>query len=166
MQIYTMWEPEDDKMVSRLQAPTAHSHMQLELLVWGSFRLSPVYFRLVSLTLNDTITMDSTFDNTATETIDLLEARLCRIEYAVSGQVRGPLVADGKPPVEQRLASLERALHQLAAKSRVIQDLLRIRRCSLYTWHHPLNGYRLEIPRPISITERGRHTNDPRHRKH
>lgn len=71
--------------------------------------------------------MDNTFDKTATETIDALEARLRRIEYAICGQVNETSASIGKPPVAQRLASLEHALHQLASKSRVIQDLLRIR---------------------------------------
>ncbi|KUJ09865.1 uncharacterized protein LY89DRAFT_628198, partial [Mollisia scopiformis] len=70
--------------------------------------------------------MDGTFDKTAMDTIDLLEARLRRIEFAVCGKAGEDSAADGKPPIAQRLASLERALHQLASKSRVIQDLLRI----------------------------------------
>ncbi|KAF8846679.1 hypothetical protein BDZ45DRAFT_666701 [Acephala macrosclerotiorum] len=70
--------------------------------------------------------MDNTFDKTATETIDLLEARLRRIEYAVCSQINETSASIGKPPVAQRLASLEHGLHQLASKSRVIQDLLRI----------------------------------------
>ncbi|KAE8442595.1 hypothetical protein EG329_003018 [Mollisiaceae sp. DMI_Dod_QoI] len=70
--------------------------------------------------------MDTTFDRTATETIDLLEARLRRIEYVVCGQANEIPVSTGKPPVAHRLASLEHMLHQLASKSKVIQDLLRI----------------------------------------
>ena len=73
--------------------------------------------------------MESTFDKTATETIDLLEARLRRIEYAVSGQT-GEAVGstqNSTAPVAKRLADLEQSLHQLASKSRVIQDLLTLR---------------------------------------
>jgi hypothetical protein len=71
--------------------------------------------------------MDNTFDKIATETIDLLEARLRRIEYAVCGQNAETSVTDGKLPVARRLVSLERALHQVASKSKTVQDLLRIR---------------------------------------
>lgn len=77
--------------------------------------------------------MENTFDKTATETIDLLEARLRRIEYAICGHVGENSVSDGKPPVTQRLASLEHALHQIASKSRTLQDLLRIRESRLQT---------------------------------
>lgn len=68
--------------------------------------------------------MDTTFDKTALETVDLLEARLLRIEYAV-----GSYSGASKEPASQRLADSERSLHQLASKSRVIQDLLRLREC-------------------------------------
>jgi hypothetical protein len=71
--------------------------------------------------------METPFDKTAVETLDLFEARLRRIEYAVSGQVDEATPADGNTPAAQRLADLEHALHQLASKSRVIQDLLRLR---------------------------------------
>jgi hypothetical protein len=73
--------------------------------------------------------MEHTFDKTATETIDLLEARLRRIEYAVTGQA-GEAAAptrDGTAPVAKRLADLEQSLHHLASRSRVIQDLLTLR---------------------------------------
>jgi hypothetical protein len=83
--------------------------------------------------------MDTTFDNTATETIDLLEARLRRIEYALNGQTgeatatttpsTGPTTAtnDATEPVSKRLADLEQILHQMTSRSRVIQDLLTLR---------------------------------------
>lgn len=73
--------------------------------------------------------MENTFDKTATETIDLLEARLRRIEYAVNGQAGDAAAAihDSTAPVVKRLADLEQSLHQLASKSRVIQDLLTLR---------------------------------------
>jgi hypothetical protein len=73
------------------------------------------------------MTMDSTFDKTATDTIDLLEARLRRIEYAVRGQVDEATLSENKTSAAKRLADLEHSLHQLASKSRVIQDLLRLR---------------------------------------
>jgi len=71
--------------------------------------------------------MDNTFDKTAIETIDLLEARLRRIEYAVSGKTDEATISGTKPSAVKRLADLEYSLHQLASKSRVIQDLLRLR---------------------------------------
>jgi hypothetical protein len=71
--------------------------------------------------------MDNTFDKTAVETIDLLEARLKRIEYAVCGHVGDAGIPSNKPSASKRLAALEHSLHQLASKSRVVQDLLRLR---------------------------------------
>jgi hypothetical protein len=73
--------------------------------------------------------MENTFDKTAIETIDLLEARLRRIEYAVCGQVHESALSSNKSAT-QRLAALEHSLHQLASKSRVVQDLLRLRKYS------------------------------------
>lgn len=70
--------------------------------------------------------MDNSFDKTALETIDLLEARLKRIEYAVCGHVDEATISRGDNAAK-RLADLEHSLHQLASKSRVIQDLLRLR---------------------------------------
>jgi hypothetical protein len=72
--------------------------------------------------------MENTFDKTAVETIDLLEARLRRIEYAICGQVDKSTLSSNKTSVAQRLAALEHSLHQLALKSRVVQDLLRLRK--------------------------------------
>lgn len=77
--------------------------------------------------------MDASFDKTATETIDLLEARLRRIQYAVhGGQVKEQesTASSTEEPAAKRLADLEHKLHQLASKSRVIQDLLRLRKTS------------------------------------
>ncbi len=73
------------------------------------------------------MTMESTFDKTAVETIDLLEARLRRIEYAVCGHDEKATIADNKGTATQRLSDLEHKLHQLASKSRVILDLLKLR---------------------------------------
>ncbi|KAH6675125.1 hypothetical protein B0J14DRAFT_29477 [Halenospora varia] len=70
--------------------------------------------------------MDNTFDKTALETIDLLEARLKRIEYAVCGHVETAAVEGQKNSAIKRLASLEHSLHQLASRSRVVQDLLKL----------------------------------------
>jgi hypothetical protein len=76
----------------------------------------------------NTIVMENTFDKTTVETIDLLEARLRRIEYAVYGQVNESTLSSNKTSATQRLAALEHSLHQLASKSRVVQDLLRLRK--------------------------------------
>ncbi|KAF4621884.1 hypothetical protein G7Y89_g14459 [Cudoniella acicularis] len=70
--------------------------------------------------------MENTFDQTAVETIDLLEARLRRIEYAVCGHVEDAAIAGQKTSAIKRLSSLEHSLHQLASKSRVVQDLLKL----------------------------------------
>ncbi|KAN0089431.1 hypothetical protein V8E51_019691 [Hyaloscypha variabilis] len=70
--------------------------------------------------------MENSFDKTAVETIDLLEARLRRIEYVVCGQVDESALSSNKTTATQRLAVLEHSLHQLASKSRVVQDLLRL----------------------------------------
>jgi hypothetical protein len=76
--------------------------------------------------------MENTFDKTATETIELLEARLRRIEYAVCGQLdEASLSKNNNGSATQRLQSLEHSLHQLASKSRVVQDLLKLRGLSL-----------------------------------
>lgn len=70
--------------------------------------------------------MDQSFDHIAAETIDLLEARLRRIEYAVRGRVDELRMPSSGPTAAKRLMDLEQALYQLASKSRVIQDLLRL----------------------------------------
>ncbi|KAK2624100.1 hypothetical protein QTJ16_006734 [Diplocarpon rosae] len=70
--------------------------------------------------------MEHTFDKIATETIDLLEARLHRLEFAFSGQTEGASSASNEFTVTQRLASLEHSLHQLTLKSRAVQELLKL----------------------------------------
>ncbi|KAG9237937.1 hypothetical protein BJ875DRAFT_108811 [Amylocarpus encephaloides] len=69
--------------------------------------------------------MENTFDKTALETIDLLEARLKRIEFAVCGHVKTAIQSQ-KRPVVQRMSELEHTLHQLASRSRVVQELLKL----------------------------------------
>ncbi|EDN95544.1 hypothetical protein SS1G_11422 [Sclerotinia sclerotiorum 1980 UF-70] len=72
--------------------------------------------------------MNNTFDKTALETIDLLEARLRRIEYAVCGHIDTTSITSSDVSISayERLADLEHVLHGLASKSRVIQDLLKL----------------------------------------
>jgi hypothetical protein len=71
--------------------------------------------------------MNNTFDKTAVETIDLLEARLRRIEFVICGQVMEVSREKCQPSAIQRLAKLESSLHQLASKSKAVQDLLKLR---------------------------------------
>jgi len=71
--------------------------------------------------------MDEPLDKVASETIDLLEARLRRIEYAVCGEVQRETLVNTKPAIATRLADMERSLHQLAVRSNVVQDLLKLR---------------------------------------
>ena len=99
--------------------PTSHSSRRLTCLFqyWTSAQHHP-----------NAIVMENTFDKTAVETIDLLEARLRRIEYAVCGQVNESALSSNKTSAAQRLAALEHSLHQLASKSRVVQELLRLRK--------------------------------------
>ncbi len=70
--------------------------------------------------------MEHPYDKIAIETIDLLEARLRRIEFAISGQVNDASLTNSKGSVTQRLSRLESSLHQFASKSRVVQDLLKL----------------------------------------
>jgi len=71
--------------------------------------------------------MDNTFDRIAVETIDLLEARLRRIEFAVRGHIDQTNISNTGESAYKRLTDLEHSLHQLASKSKAIQDLLRLR---------------------------------------
>jgi DNA mismatch repair ATPase MutS len=78
--------------------------------------------------------MESSLDQIADETIELLEARLQRIEYAVTGQrVQGAVKDDARPAIK-RLEDLERSLNRLVTKSRVMQDLLKIRKSPYYSY--------------------------------
>ncbi|EPE36928.1 hypothetical protein GLAREA_09091 [Glarea lozoyensis ATCC 20868] len=70
--------------------------------------------------------MENTFDKTALETIDLLEARLKRIEYAVCGHIDQSALPSQKQTAVQRMGELEHSLHQIASKSSTIQDLLKL----------------------------------------
>ena len=76
--------------------------------------------------------MEAQPDKTAIATIELLEHRLRRIEYILSGDEEAPNVlqqaaAQGKEcSINVRISKLEDALSNLSSKSRVIQDLLRL----------------------------------------
>jgi hypothetical protein len=67
-------------------------------------------------------------DKTASDTIELLEARLQRIGYVITGHDSKSIVEDGRKSANGLLRDLEHGLSQLTARSRVIQDLLRLRR--------------------------------------
>lgn len=118
----------------RIEAQEAQLSMALKSKPQGEAAALPtshLRFNLRALNISsntsDAIVMENTFDKTAVETIDLLEARLRRIEYAVCGQVDESALSSHKISAAQRLATLEHSLHQLASKSRVVQDLLRLR---------------------------------------
>lgn len=70
--------------------------------------------------------MESPLNQIASNTIELLEARLRRIQYVTFGQ-QELMVTEDKIPATRRLKDLESALDQLVTKSRVMQDLLRLR---------------------------------------
>ena len=70
--------------------------------------------------------MDNPFDKTAVETIDLLEARLRRIEYALRGH-QVEVTTTTSESAAKRLEKLEYSLHHLASRSKVVQDLLQLR---------------------------------------
>lgn len=71
--------------------------------------------------------MDKTLEDTAGDTIELLEARLKRIEYVLKGQLDDKIKTTDSRPAFQKLNDLEQALNKLAAKSRVVQDVLNLR---------------------------------------
>ncbi|KAH0544626.1 hypothetical protein FGG08_001276 [Glutinoglossum americanum] len=75
--------------------------------------------------------MENSFDKTASSTVDLLEARLRRVEFLLAGDRAGishdpPEARDDevKVPVTERLAMLENALKRLSSKSKVAKEIL------------------------------------------
>jgi len=75
--------------------------------------------------------MDYLLDRTTTGIIEQLEARLQRIEYVTIGHLDKSVLNDNKRSVYVRLGDLEHGLNQLVSKSRVIQDLLKLRKLFL-----------------------------------
>lgn len=75
--------------------------------------------------------MENPLDKTATDTIEYLEARLRRIEFAVSGHDE---VSTDVPRTSAaaRMGDLERALDRLTSNSRVLQELLKLRESTLF----------------------------------
>ena len=115
-------KPLDFPRLSALRMPSLHFGLLL-----GTAKSNVLTFAGELILTSQSIPMDNTFDKTAVEIIDLLEARLKRIEYAVRGHVGDAGIPSNKPSASKRLADLEHSLHQLASKSRVVQDLLRLR---------------------------------------
>jgi len=70
--------------------------------------------------------MESSLDSTGNGTIDLLEARLRRVEYVVRGHLDNTSDLNSQKPVATRLANLEASLHRLKSSSQVIQELLKL----------------------------------------
>ena len=68
-------------------------------------------------------------DDISLETLELLESRIRRIEYAITG---GTEHTSEAPPhassVWSRLGNLERGLQALAQKSEVVSELLQLRK--------------------------------------
>jgi hypothetical protein len=70
----------------------------------------------------------ATFQNqTPRDTIDLLEARLKRIQYVITGVNNDAAPKPGAPAIVM-LQELEHGLNQLVTKSKVLQDLLKLRK--------------------------------------
>jgi hypothetical protein len=76
--------------------------------------------------------MEYPLDRTTPDIIEQLEARLRRIEYITSGHLDGSVLKNDNRPVSMRLKDLEQGLGQLVSKSRVVQDLLRLRKLFLF----------------------------------
>lgn len=71
--------------------------------------------------------MDHDADDTARLTLDLLEARLRQAEYTIYGHLDGNASSLKRKSVAERLHELEKGLDTITAKSKVAQDLLKLR---------------------------------------
>lgn len=71
--------------------------------------------------------MDHDADDTARLTLDLLEARLRQAEYTIYGHLDGNANSLKRKSVAERLHELEKGLDTITAKSKVAQDLLKLR---------------------------------------
>lgn len=83
--------------------------------------------------------MDYPLDRTTIDIIEQLEARLQRIEYVTSGHLDGSVLKDDTRSASMRLRDLEQGLGQLVSKSRVVQDLLKLRK--LFPNFSAVSGY-------------------------
>jgi hypothetical protein len=72
--------------------------------------------------------MENSFDKTASSTIDLLEARLRRLEFLLAGDTRSVLPQSRSDEVAvsvtERLELLEDGLNRLSSKSKVAKEIL------------------------------------------
>jgi hypothetical protein len=71
----------------------------------------------------------------------------------VGGQADKAAKSRGDVSAAKRLVALEHSLHQLASKSRTVQDLLKLRQSSVVTKFVicSLNIYRFKTSRPFPI---------------
>jgi hypothetical protein len=74
--------------------------------------------------------MELSLSQSPIDVIEQLEGRLQRIEYVVSGHLDKTVPKDDTRSASMRLRDLEQGLNRLISKSRVIQDLLKLRRQS------------------------------------
>lgn len=72
--------------------------------------------------------MDHDADDTARLTLDLLEARLRQAEYTIYGHLDGNANSLKRKSVAERLHELEKGLDLITTKSKVAQDLLKLRK--------------------------------------
>lgn len=93
-------------------------------------------FPAVSIIVHRIFSMTDDIEQTARDTVDLLEQRLRRIEYFLTGhdpaqESLQEAVAEGKDrTVLTRLAKVENSLAKLASSSPVVEDLLKL--CKAY----------------------------------
>jgi hypothetical protein len=69
------------------------------------------------------------FDSVAGQTLSLLEQRLQRLEFLLTGEAAGDEPPTSDPPAVQRVQRLQRELNKLAVRYPHIGDLMRIREC-------------------------------------
>ena len=75
--------------------------------------------------------MEYSLDQTTSEIIEQLEARLRRIEYVTLGHLDGSILNDDSKSASMILKVVEQGLGHLVSKSRVVQDLLKLRKLLL-----------------------------------
>lgn len=73
-------------------------------------------------------------DDTARLTLDLLESRLRQAEYTIYGHLDGDTNSLKRKTVAERLHELEKGLDVITAKSKVAQDLLKLREFMPWGW--------------------------------
>ncbi|RDA95324.1 hypothetical protein CP533_3550 [Ophiocordyceps camponoti-saundersi (nom. inval.)] len=81
--------------------------------------------------------MDRPLDQTTLSTIDLLEARLLRVEHVLCGPSVPPPPAARHESVTRRMADLERRFSSMLSRIRVYADLLKIYKLHPDFFHAP-----------------------------